>query len=251
LKNIFLLSFFVLCFPIITLAGTVTLVSDPWCPYNCHSEDSQPGFIVEISKKVYEKAGHTFIYEVMPWPRAVAKARDGEVNGIIGFTKKDVKGFYCTENEMGVAREVFFVKKNESWKYKNILSLKELDLLGYPNGYHYTPEINEYLEKAENVHPISGDNPIQRMVKMLLRNRISAFIENEMVVNYFLKQSDQTGIISIAGEFSHSKIYVGFGLKSPTHKRDMKILSDGLQTLRRSGELDRILARYGLKDWKE
>jgi len=120
----------------------------------------------------------------------------------------------------------------------------------YPNGYHYTLEIDKYFEKAKNVHTIPGENPIRQMVGMLLLSRINTFPENEMVVKYFLKRTNQIDELTVAGEYNRSNVYVGFGFKSPTHQRDMKILSDGIQMLRTTGKLNKILARYGLKDWR-
>ena len=232
------------------MADTVTLVADMWCPYNCAPQSAQPGYVVEISRIAYEKAGLRFTYKLMPWKRAVIEAKNGKYNGIIGFTKKQVKGFIITENEMGITRDAFFIKIGERWRYTEVSSLKEVSKVGYPNGYHYTDEIDAYFEKARNVYVISGDNPLKYMVKMLLIGRIDTFPENEMVVNYFLKRTRQTDKLAIAGEFSRSDIYVGFGIKSPTHRRDMKILSDGIQMLRSTGELDAILDRYGIKDWR-
>ncbi|NQV15772.1 transporter substrate-binding domain-containing protein [bacterium] len=250
MKKILVLFSLIWCFPSISIADTITLVADKWCPYTCSPKTVQPGYVVEISRIVHEKAGHKLLYKLVPWPRAVKEARNGKYNGIIGFTKKDVEGFINTENEVGIAQDAFFVKSGESWKYRELSSLKEIEVVGYPNGYHYTPEIDKYFQKANNVDVIPGDNPIKPMVKMLLKGRINTFPENEMVVKYFLKQTNQTDKLAIAGEFNRSNVYVGFGLNSPTHQRDMKILSDGIQMLRTTGELDKILDRYGIKDWR-
>lgn len=40
---------------------------------------------------------------------------------------------------------------------------------------------------------------------------------------------------------------IGFGLKSSTHKRDVTIISAGIQSLQDSGEYDKIMDQYGLR----
>jgi len=245
-----LLIFFIVLPPVFA-AETITLVADKWCPYNCDPKAVQPGYVVEIAKIIYEKAGYKFSYVLLPWPRAVKEAREGKYNGIIGFTRKHVDGFISTKNEVGIARDAFFVKSEENWKYEQLSSLEKIGVIGYPIGYHYTKEIDEYFQRAGNVDLLPGNNPIKTMVKMILSGRINTFPENEMVVNYFLKQTRQSDKLKMAGEFNRSNIYVGFGLNSPTHLRDSKILSDGLQLLRTKGELVKILDGYGIKDWRE
>ncbi len=82
---------------------------------------------------------------------------------------------------------------------------------------------------------------------MLLYNRILAFPENANVVEYYLKQNGLTGKLIIAGEYNRSPIFIGFGIKSRTHKRDVAIISSGIQTLQDDGEYDKIMSRYGLR----
>jgi len=236
--------------PSAAIADTIVLVANKWCPYNCIPATAQPGYIVEIARVVYERAGYKFTYKLLPWKRAVSAARKGEFNGIIGFTSNTVKGFITTKTELGITQDAFFVKKEERWRYKDIASLKKIGAIGYPLGYHYTPEIDDYFQHAKNIFPVPGDNPLIPMVKMLLLGRINTFPENVTVMKYFLDETDQTDKVVIAGEFHRSNVYAGFGLRSPTHQRDMRILSDGIQTLRNTGELETILNRYGLQDWR-
>ncbi len=232
----------------ITAADTITLVADKWCPYNCTPGAEQPGFLVEIARRAFEQAGHKLEYRLMPWKRALVEAKKGNVNGVIGFTKRNVKGFVTTREKLVTAREVFFTKAGNPWKYHSVKSLEEIKRIGFPNGYHYNPEIDAYVKKGKNVYLVPGEHPLRSLVKMLLYNRIQAFPENANVVEYYLKQNGMTGKLVIAGEYSKSPIFIGFGLKSRTHKRDVAIISSGIQALQNSGQFDKIMGRYGLRD---
>ncbi|MBT4265947.1 MAG: transporter substrate-binding domain-containing protein [Deltaproteobacteria bacterium] len=247
MKKTLLILWLAFFFSSITVADTVILVADKWCPYNCTPGAEQPGFLVEIARKAFERAGHKLEYRLMPWKRAVAEAKKGNVNGIIGFTKKNVKGFITTQKELIIAREVFFAKAGSPWKYSSVRSLEEIERVGFPNGYHFTSDIDAYIKKSKNVYLIPGAEPLKSMVKMLLHNRIQAFPENAIVVEYYLKQNGLTGKLTVAGEYSRSPIFIGFGLQSATHKQDAAIISEGMQALQDSGEYDRIMKRYGLQ----
>ncbi|MCP4179692.1 MAG: hypothetical protein GY756_18185 [bacterium] len=49
---------------------------------------------------------------------------------------------------------------------------------------------------------------------------------------------------------AQNQIVIGFSLLNPKSNHYIKILSEGIDELRKSGELEIILAAYGLADWK-
>jgi polar amino acid transport system substrate-binding protein len=54
-----------------------------------------------------------------------------------------------------------------------------------------------------------------------------------------------------AGTFgAPSKIYIAFSPANHKSKEYARILSEGIVSLRASGELKEILGKYGLDDWK-
>jgi polar amino acid transport system substrate-binding protein len=54
----------------------------------------------------------------------------------------------------------------------------------------------------------------------------------------------------LAGCISPVKLYVAFSPHNPNSKVYAEILSKKMIDLRKSGKLAKILAPYGLKDWK-
>jgi len=47
-----------------------------------------------------------------------------------------------------------------------------------------------------------------------------------------------------------SKLFIAFSPKNPKSQEYAKLLSEGTAALRASGELRKILAKYGLSDWR-
>ena len=78
------------------LAGdTITLRADIWDPYNGDPASDQPGFVIEVAKAVFEKAGYTVDYQVegWSWDRSVEEAKKGNIDGIVGAAKSEAPDF--------------------------------------------------------------------------------------------------------------------------------------------------------------
>ena len=96
-------------------------------------------------------------------------------------------------------------------------------------------------------------------IKKLLKGRIDTIPEDKAVfVNMahkmgVLDQIEEAGADPILNkdDFESLKIYLAFSPKNPNSKDYAKLLSEGIKEMRSSGELQKILAKYGLNDWKE
>ncbi len=257
MKSYFIIfAFMLLCFLSSLFADTIVLAADPWMPYNGEPESKTPGYCIDIAKAIFEKAGHKIIYQVTPYTRAIPNARDGKVTGVVGAAKGDVPDFIFPANEMGHSSNVFFVKKGNSWKYKGISSIKTIKI-GVIQDYTYGDDpFDNYIKNAAekhnpNVEITTGENALEKLINMVIAGRIDAIIEDGLVMQYTLKQLGKANEVSLSGNLSEaSAIYIAFPPKNPKSKEYAKILSDGITQLRTSGELKKILARYGVSDWK-
>ncbi len=97
-----------------------------------------------------------------------------------------------------------------------------------------------------------GMNPLEKNIKMLLSGRIDAVIATEPVFWYFANRMDIKDQIKVSGvAVKPEKAYIAFSPVIPQSKEYAKILSNGVAKLRKSGELEQILIKYGLEDWKK
>lgn len=46
-------------------ADVVTLRADQWCPYNCVPGSDRPGYMIEIAREVFGRAGHQIDYQAL------------------------------------------------------------------------------------------------------------------------------------------------------------------------------------------
>lgn len=234
-------------------AATVTLVADVWCPYNCEPGSAEPGFMIEIAQKSLAKAGHTVDYKNLPWSRAIDETRKGKYDGIIAAVKDDAPDFVFPENQIGLNSSVFLVRKGDPWRYTGIGSLSGV-AVGITQDYAYEEEFDAYaaanLKDSTKIQAVSGDDTLSSNLKKLDAKRIGALLDDAAVIGYRLGVEGKQEVYEIGGRLRSAPAYVTFSPAKPSSAEYAKLLSDGVVELRQSGELAKILAKYGQSDWQ-
>lgn len=254
-KIIFLISL-LLVFASLTVADEITIVADEWAPYNGEPDSSEQGYGIEIAKHIFKVAGHTVIYKVIPWSRAIKSTRYGKYNAIIGTTKNEVPDFIFPEEEFGISANSFFVKKGgpwEAWEFKGVESLLTVKI-GLIKDYSYGVILDNFFKTNKNIiEYIHGEDPLLLNIKKLLIGRFDVIIED---ANVFLQKAMQMGVSNqiikakSKKDTEDNRIYIAFAPKNTKSKEYAEIFTRGIKNLRISGELGKIIAKYGLEDWK-
>ena len=255
-----ILSVFILS-PATAFPDIILLKSDTWCPYNCALGNKLPGYTIEIAKRIFEKAGHKLKYEIAPWSRALKLVKEDDITAIVGVTKNEAPELIFPEQEFGISDIHFFKRKGFDWIFAGTESLKNVRV-GIMDDYEYGTELDEYFEKNRNtkmVQIIKAKEPLVLNIRKLLRDRIDVIPEDKAV---FIHTANSMGvwdkiedagidpIISKEG-LDESKLYIAFSPKNPKSKEYAKLITNGIEQMRLSGELSEILAKYRLTDWRE
>ncbi|HVN70601.1 MAG TPA: transporter substrate-binding domain-containing protein [Desulfomonilia bacterium] len=242
--------------PVHVSADQITIVADSWCPFTCEPGSESPGYMIEIAEHVFKKAGHTVVYKNVDWKKAIEETRKGKYTAIAGGYKSDSPDFVFPDKAQGVSQNVFFVKKGTAWKYTGIESLKKIKL-GIVLDYSYSDQINKYISENKgksSVYVAKGTTPIQENIDKLMKGEINAFIEDPSVYgNYCGSRNliEVLGAVQTAGSDGlEEKNYIAFSPANPKSKEYASILSKGLDQMRASGELKKILSKYYMKDWE-
>ena len=215
----------------------------------------EPNLKVDIARIVFETKGINLKYVTMPWKRALLETRQGIYAAVIGASKTDAAGFVFPEEELARNKLAFYVKKGSIWRFKGVESIEQIKL-GAAAGYDYRQWLNDYIKEnsdnANKVQILTGDVPLQRNLQRLLLNRIDAVVDTEAAILWEAKRLGVSHEIESAGYGDEpSYCYIAFSpnaVKSPVYAQ---ILSDGIAQLRSTGQLQIILDRYGLTDWRE
>lgn len=235
---------------------TIRLVADPWCPYNCAPGAEHSGFMVEIAQRVFQSHGHEIEYHQRPWVRALQDTRNGDFHGVIGATKLEAPDFIFPELAQGQMANAFWTLTDSPWQYRESTSL-EGQRLAVIAGYSYGEAIESLLQDKRYrpyITELHGGTPLRNGLRMLERGRIQVLLEDEHVMRYQLSQTGQSGKFKHAGHVPAQteavRVYIAF---SPLHDASAdyaRLLTEGVARLRASGELEHILANYGVSDWR-
>jgi polar amino acid transport system substrate-binding protein len=237
-----------------TQADQIRLAADNWCPHNCQEGSDKPGYMVELAKLIFGKAKHTIDYKTLNWSRALVNCRRGEIDGLVAAVPPDAPELIYPKVESGLMQITYFSLKERSWNFAGLSSLEAITL-GVIQDYGYSQEIVDYVAQhkasPKRLHIATGEDPLQKNIKMLMAGRIDALIEDKSV---FLFQAKEMGVSdkfreSVAQPSPSAKLYIAFCPKNPKAKEWSQLFSAGILEARKTGDLARILTRYGLKDW--
>lgn len=229
----------------------VVLVADRWCPINCGEDDPKQGVMIDIAKLALHPAGYRVRYIEMPWQRALAMTRVGEVHGVVGAYRDDAPDFLFPRHPlMVISGNTLFTRSESDWVYMDLSSLDNMRL-GAVRGYAYGKGLDEYIKKhtldASRIHMLTGRNPIERNIKLLVSGRIDVIADSPPVVWHTAKNLKVSKFIREAGQATKAaETFIAF---SPTHietKAILKAFDEGVSALRRNGTMEQLLASYGL-----
>ena len=233
-------------------ADTIVLRADEWCPYNCKPGAEKEGFMIDIAKAILGEAGHEVKYELQPWDKALDSAREGQIDGVVGGDEEDAAGFVFPKEATAINSVCYYSRKGKDWKFKDISSLEGAKL-GVIEGYSYYPELDEFLEGSpKNVVKINGKEAGKDLASRLIRGLFDVIAENEYVApDLFGKEMDKIEATWCGGQ---SDIFVAFSphaSKKAKSEGYAKLMTEGMQKMRKDGRLKKILDKYGIKDWKK
>ena len=231
-------------------AETIVVAADEWCPYNCAPNSHEPGYAIELMQRIFSAHGHTVEYVVLPWKRALTDAEAGTVDCVVGAIREEAPGLVFPGEELG-SLDVGFFTIDPRWRYAGKDSLKGM-VFGIADGYSYGKEIDRMIAKKEiRVEAMSGRTPLELNMDKLRYGRIQGIIADRNVFNYVAARKSVSQSFYYGGSVGGvTALYVAFSPKRKTSARYAAIFSKGMKRLRESGEMEAILSKYGLTDWK-
>jgi polar amino acid transport system substrate-binding protein len=235
-------------------AETVTIAADVWCPYSC----AEDGYMVEIAREIFKRNHIEIDYRVIPWKDALEKARNGEVDAVVGATHDDAPDFIYPTSLQGLSDMRFWTLESSTWSYSDITSFSGVTL-GVVEDYAYSKELNQYVKDytgdAKHIYTAKGANALDDNLQKLLSKQIDVIAEDDNVINYTISTKGGSYPIKSAGspvryeEASSNFLYIAFPPSNKKAHRYAAMIDKGMKELRESGELKKILDIYHVNDW--
>lgn len=251
---------FLLCLATIALRPGITvghaaevmkIRADVWMPVNGDPAAANPGYAVEMLRAIFPPQGIEIDYQTMPWPEALKAAEKGEIDGVIGASKIEAAKMVVPSETIAVARVGLFALKGSNWNYANTESFAKIRL-GAIEAYDYWEALNDYIQHhaAPQILLLKGKTPLTDGIEKLRHGEIDVLPETIPVFIWALKgQKLSMSDFRIVYTHEGDDVFVAFA-PNAAGRRFAKLLDEGLQRLRQSGALTKILRRYGLEDWK-
>ncbi len=259
LSHLFIIVLAVFLFSCIALlpvatADQITVVGQKWLPFIGEPGTQATGFMTEVVRSIFEKEGHKVEFIQVPQKRANKYLRKGKYDILLGIDKNDAPDFIYPEEELGTIEDAFFIKRNGTWRFNGIESLKNVSvgiLHDSSFGGHRSEFLNKHLESGE-IKTLSASGHFRRMMKMLLKQRLDVIIETPQVVRWGLKvfDIDESEIEYRGSVGTERPIHVAFSPAKPKSEAHAETFSKGIVQMRENGELKAILDKYNQKDWK-
>jgi polar amino acid transport system substrate-binding protein len=231
--------------------GVVTLRADLWCPYNCQPGTAHEGVLVDLARAAFGKAGYRVDYQLLNWARAVDETRDGQFDGIVGALHTDAPDFVFPQEMQAVSRNCFYTAPKDHWSPAPDLEASLRDrTLGIANAYSYGPLLDGYIESHRRdgrVSVLSGDDLFKRNLDKMRAGHVDTVVEDHWVAAWVLQQSHMTDEVRQAGCLPPTSVYIAFSPAHPERSHRLaSLLDETVRQMRLNGELDRLLAGYGI-----
>ncbi len=235
-------------------ADVVNFAWNPYCPYTCKpSVAGQPGYAMEIIAAIFRNSEYKAVFkEISSWNRAMQMVERGETDAIVfTFYPSDADTMYIVPEEaLTISKYItFVVRKDNPWVLAGPESLESLNLIGV---YKDTVWGNDSFAEFQKSNPekfnyFHGDKISERVFKMLELGRIDAWEDAETILKY---QIHKQNIKNVRLErYPLEEVMVGgalFTRKNPRSAEYAEFLSKGIRKMQESGELRKILEKYGL-----
>jgi polar amino acid transport system substrate-binding protein len=238
-------------------ADTISIRADTWCPFNCDPASAKPGYMIEVAKAVFEKAGHKIDYQNLNWSRALAGARDGKFTAVVGAGDQEVTDNHLVTTPavpLGKNVNCFLVQAGSSWTYTGPASLTTTKI-GTIQDYSYGDTLDAFFKSHTGVaQSVTGDDALKRNLEKLGSKRLDAVVDDRAVLLYTLSSNKLTGQFKEAGcenEANSHGLFIAFSPKDAKSPSYAKLLADGVVSMRKSGALKAILDKYGVPDWEK
>ncbi|MGE5548400.1 MAG: substrate-binding periplasmic protein [Solirubrobacterales bacterium] len=229
---------------------TVVLGADPWCPHTCDAGPDRPGYMIELAQSAFALHGVRVVYTTAPWARVMAEVRDGKLDGAVGVLRAEAADLTLHEEALGMQTNAFAVRKGDPWTFGGLDTLKGR-IVATIKDYSYSSDLDAWLASdATEVQAAAGENALEKNLRKLVAGRVDVVVEDAAVLKHRLRKFADRDKIAMAGGLEGGELFIAFANAEGRNQRLTAMLDSGIRSLRASGELNRILAKYGLKDWK-
>ena len=234
-------------------AESINVAWNPWCPWMCDS-DEKPGLSVEIVENAFKSQEIDVQFQKYNWALAVSEVRDGKINGLLAPAKLEAPDFIFPKEPVAYQQMCFYVKKESTWEYKSIDSLKNISI-AISQGAHY-PGLMEYInknsDKKNKIKNISTEDLFTIGFKNLLNNTYQALVLDYVTSDYYLKKNDLIDQVKKVGCLKTEYLYFALSPKNKEKSLKLsKIFDEYIANYKSTDFYQKLYDKYNVENWSQ
>ncbi|HET9240310.1 MAG TPA: transporter substrate-binding domain-containing protein [Oligoflexus sp.] len=233
---------------------SIRLGYDDFCPYSC-LKDAKNGYFVDTVQQVLEAQGYKVVAIKGSWARLKTMAQKGQLELVVPLTRYETEELKLERNSLplGTIEGRLFTHKSSSWRFKGEESLKGQSM-AVIRDYGYPPVISALINdpaQRKYILTLASDLGTDQQVQMLASQRVTIVPSDRNAFLYHARRHGLENSVQIAGELPMEHLYtdlhVGIATQQPELRKKLRqVLDKGIEDLKKSGQLNRIKARYGV-----
>ncbi|EDY86249.1 ABC-type amino acid transport/signal transduction system, domain protein [gamma proteobacterium HTCC5015] len=234
-------------------ADTFRFSTLEWPPYITQHSDSN-GYVAAIIREAFAASGHRAEHQFLPWARALLEAREGKYVGLYPeYYDPERLGDFVFSDPFPGGPVGFYKRVDRDIQYRHDPRLDKaaaIDSLaaykfGVVRGYLNDP----YFDRSEQLTKQESPSDLANL-RLLFHQRVDLIFIDQLVAEHLVKTSmpaaSRDALEMMQPPLTYKPLYVVFSKAHPQHQKAADAFNRGLQELRHSGRLDKLLKEYGI-----
>lgn len=215
-------------------------------PYIYEQDGNLTGICADLADAAFTMLGISVTYTEYPFARMLKKAEWGQVDAVMMVfkTPEREKYLHYPKNSLFYEHNSFFTKKDTPVIYSGELD----DLKGYPIGVVLGFSYGEEFDNAKGIEKEVSVNH-ELLLRKLRGGRFEVGLGNKHVVSYYANMIGFANSIKFLepNQFDKEPLFIAFSRKKSGYGKLAEEFSEAIRKLKESGQYQRILDKYNIK----
>ena len=232
----------------------LVIAGDYWCPYNCLPDSKLQGYLIELIRRALYIYRIDIEYRMMPWGDAINLVEKGKIDGIVGISSVKGRNLVTTRLPLEYSMTDAFTRNDTEWVYDGLRSLRGKKV-GIILDYVIDEAINYYIGINYPINPGAfsvqeGKSAVIESIADLIDGSSDVYLEDRRVVQHYITENGLDPYIRNAGHVGKTKlpVYIAFSKELPNVKKYIQYFTEGLASLKATGEYDDLRSKYNMDD---
>lgn len=190
--------------------NTIRLATTDWCPYACENSELGNGIVYDYVKYIGPGMEVKFEITFYPWSRAIKEVEAGSQDGLLTAIPSEAPHLLFTSAPTMHYQVCFFGHQKSNWRYRDVTSLPQIRL-GVIANYGYGEPLDAYLSNPQakpNIMQLTGNEGIQRLISLAVRQRIDSFAADSHVAGWVLREDPAKAELTQQGCLDSQRFYL-------------------------------------------